>query len=378
MSKPPPRLSYLSLDLWRGLASLMVVIYHTSGVHSYHHKELADTAVFRFAEYGWLGVQMFFVISGFCIANAAVISLSRDSHSRDFFLARFRRIFPPYWCSLIVFFILLKITNYLASRHLVAGNGFSEGIDGLFSFNNIFLNIFLAQSLITTITRFSWSIPSILPISWTLCYELAFYILIGFSLVTVGRRYGTRMMLRSLHCLTLLCVLANAIFGQSVPYPFCMWPLFGLGILVYDVLGNAKDRESRRWFGFIFIALLAALARPDYLVGFIQPFRLSTIVSLFFALLLIVLHPLDSHIGKHKLLTGMMWIGSVSYSLYLTHHYILRVVLQLFEKLHLPDPSGVLGVLIGVLGSLGFALLFYRFCEKPFLKKRPVKEERHA
>jgi len=372
MSKPPSRLSYLSLDLWRGVASLMVVIYHTAGVHSYHHKELIASSIFRLAEYGWLGVQMFFVISGFCIANAAVISLSRDPHSRDFFLARFRRIFPPYWCSLVVFFILLKITSYLASNKFAAGNGFSEGVDGLFSSNYILLNLFLAQNLVTTITHFSWNIPSILPISWTLCYELAFYILIGLALVTVGRRYGARLMLRSLHCLTLLCVLANAIWGNLVPYPFCMWPNFGLGVLVYDVLGNAKDRESRRWFGFIFISLLATLVRTDYLLGIIQPFRLSTVVSLFFALLLIVLHPLDSRIGKHKLLTAMMWVGSISYSLYLTHHYILRVVLQLFEKLRLPDPSGVLGLLIGALGSLGFALLFYRFCEKPFLKKRPV------
>ncbi|WP_309715217.1 acyltransferase [Armatimonas sp.] len=373
MSKPPPRLSYLSLDLWRGLASVMVVIYHAAGVHSYHHKELIGSPIFRLAEYGWLGVQMFFVISGFCIANAAVISLSRDSHPRDFFLARFRRIFPPYWCSLIVFFILLKITDYLSSHHFIAGNGFSEGVDGLFSSHYIFLNLFLAQYLITIVTRFSWNIPSILPISWTLCYELAFYILIGFALVAVGRRCGARMMLRSLHCLTLLCVLANAIWGTLVPYPFCMWPNFGFGVVVYDFLGNAKDRESRGWLGIFLITLLSIFSKPDYLVGFIQHFRLSTVVSIFFAFILIVLHPFDSRIGKHKLFVGMMWIGSVSYSLYLTHHYILRVVLQLFEKLRVPDPSGILGLFIGVVGSLVFALLFYRFCEKPFLKKRPVK-----
>lgn len=364
MATPSPRISYLTLDVWRGIASLMVVLYHTAGVHGLHHPELKTTPLFRLAGYGWLGVQVFFVVSGFCIANAAVISLARDPGVGSFFMARLRRIFPPYWCAFLLYVLFLLSTAALSASGMLASNGLAENLSGLLTVPNLFMN--------TTLTQYLGHAPSILPVSWTLCYEVAFYCIVGGMLMVVGRRAGPRAMLRSLHCLTLLCIIALIVRGFWTPYPFNLWPHFGLGVLLYDLLATPDNREPRYWAVGIVAAESILLVGQDYWIAE-QPLRLSTIVALLFTASLLSLHRFDARTAKHRSLAGLAFIGGFSYSLYLTHHYILRVGLQLFDKLRLPDPGGLVGLLVGTSISIVFAAVFFRLCEKPFLKKRSTK-----
>ncbi|MBB6051593.1 acyltransferase family protein [Armatimonas rosea] len=356
MNTPPPRLSYATLDAWRGIASLMVVCFHTAGVHALHHPELKDRGIFWLAQFGWLGVQLFFVISGFCIANAAAISQARDPGVGSFFVARLRRIFPPYWCALLLTTLPLVVMQ-------LRGAGTAETA-GMLTGGNIFWNLTLTQLITKT--------PSIVAVSWTLCFELAFYLLVGGALAAFGKRLGVRAMLRALHGLTLLCLIAQLIFGDAVPYPFCMWAQFGFGVLVYDALTDPKSREPRVWAAVLALATLVLITTRDFYVAN-QPYRLSMVVTLLFAALLVGLHRFDTLTGAHRALRGLSVIGGFSYSLYLTHHYLLRIGLQIFERLRLPDPGGLVGLLFAIAFSVATAAVFYRFCEKPFLKKRPTK-----
>lgn len=86
---------YESLDLWRGVACLMVVIYHSD----YYLAESTGTnqwpAVSAILARFWIGVPMFFVISGYCISAAADSERSRLRGTMSYFKRRFRRIFPP-------------------------------------------------------------------------------------------------------------------------------------------------------------------------------------------------------------------------------------------------------------------------------------------
>jgi exopolysaccharide production protein ExoZ len=340
----------------------MVVLYHTGGVHALHHPELQQSLLFKTIDDGWLGVSLFFVVSGFCITNAAVISLSRDAGVGPFFRARLRRIFPPYWGALALYLLLLQATSLLVSLGVLPSNGLAESQAGLFLPQNLGMNL--------TLTQFVFGGPSILPVSWTLCFELAFYGLVGLALAGVGRRWGARNLLRALHLLTLTCLLLQLFIGKKMVYPFQLWGQFGLGAVVYDILTASRRREPWFWGAGIFIATLFDIAYQDILVVN-QPLRLSMLVALGFAAILLVAHRYDSLLAQHRTLAGLSRIGVFSYSLYLTHHYILRVALQLFDKLRLPDPGGMVGLAFGTLASIGFAVLFYRFLEKPFLKKRP-------
>jgi exopolysaccharide production protein ExoZ len=93
MSGADSRKSFLILDAFRGCAALWVVLYHgrlESVVPRFPGIE--HNAFYAFSTLGSLGVQLFFVISGYCIASAAAASLRREDHSLAFMWARLRRI----------------------------------------------------------------------------------------------------------------------------------------------------------------------------------------------------------------------------------------------------------------------------------------------
>ena len=97
------------------------------------------------------------------------------------------------------------------------------------------------------------------------------------------------------------------------------------------------------------------------------------LVSLCYTVALLALHRYDTRLAQHRALRWASGVGLFSYSLYLTHFYVLRIVMQVWEKLPVPDSTGAIGLLAGTVGSAVIAFLFYRLFEKPFLKKRPKK-----
>ena len=93
---------YKTLDHWRGIAVLWVVSFH--GFHTLAEKSLYPVAEFlkSVAAPGWLGVHIFFVISGYCIAANVYKLVSTHRGPWDFIKGRALRIIPTYW---LAFFI---------------------------------------------------------------------------------------------------------------------------------------------------------------------------------------------------------------------------------------------------------------------------------
>lgn len=83
-----------ALDGLRGLAILLVVLYHNFGFIRHSH-------------FGWLGVDLFFVLSGFLITGILIDTVNKKNFLRSFYMKRVLRIFPLYYLCLIVFLIIL-------------------------------------------------------------------------------------------------------------------------------------------------------------------------------------------------------------------------------------------------------------------------------
>jgi peptidoglycan/LPS O-acetylase OafA/YrhL len=140
----------VALDIFRVFAAVSVVFFHyffgavINGSVSYSHLPTVLQAV---SSYGYLGVQFFFMISGFVIAMSI-----KDRGAVDFVLARFYRLFPAYWvCVLITASVILLVPT------------------GLFHFNT---NYFLLN--LTMLQRF-FDIPHLDKSYWSLTYEVIFY-----------------------------------------------------------------------------------------------------------------------------------------------------------------------------------------------------------
>lgn len=89
------RQHYPALDGLRGLAILLVVIYHNFGF------------INKYFFFGWLGVDLFFVLSGFLITDILMNTVGNKNFLRNFYFRRILRIFPLYYLGLILFLIVL-------------------------------------------------------------------------------------------------------------------------------------------------------------------------------------------------------------------------------------------------------------------------------
>jgi peptidoglycan/LPS O-acetylase OafA/YrhL len=116
----PPRFAdhLPALDGVRGLAILAVLLFHfvaqTTATNSF------ERAVNTVLNYGSLGVDLFFVLSGFLITGILYGAQSSPHYFRNFYMRRVLRIFPLYYLVLAVIFLLLPLVPALRDTHLVS------------------------------------------------------------------------------------------------------------------------------------------------------------------------------------------------------------------------------------------------------------------
>src|SRR5450432_1712008 len=98
-AEKPNRSYYPALDGLRGVAILMVVFLHNFGFMNYFF-------------FGWLGVDLFFVLSGFLITDILLKTMGKPNFLRNFYMRRILRIFPLFYLLLVIcFFILPNIPS---------------------------------------------------------------------------------------------------------------------------------------------------------------------------------------------------------------------------------------------------------------------------
>ena len=107
------KLHFPPLDGLRGLAVLMVIV-----VHAYRYSGIASAGILlgRFASAGWIGVTLFFVLSGFLISGILFDTSGKPHYLRDFYGRRSLRIIPLYSAFLLCYFFVVPHVEFLASR----------------------------------------------------------------------------------------------------------------------------------------------------------------------------------------------------------------------------------------------------------------------
>ncbi len=322
---PPPLRDprYATLDAWRGVACLMVVLHH-AGFGLLWAKdsdpsagEWARRLVVWFIGQMDLGVPVFFVISGYCIAASMDGHRLRGASSWEFLGRRVRRIYPPYWASLLFFVATVWGLDQLGLGRLHGGGHALR----LFSPGELDWHQWLGNVTLTETWRPRvWGDPHTVVftgIAWTLCYEEQFYLVCFAVLLVAPRRlFGV------------LAAATAAIVGYRVfAYDsgrmsyiegtfFTLWHEFAVGLAVYWRLVRAPSTRQAHAVDAVLVALLV--------VGVLSEYRWAAVAAAF-GLALIALRRAEPVAARLAWLAPLRAAGRRSYSIYLIHMLICIV-----------------------------------------------------
>ena len=305
---------YPALDGLRGLAILMIIMYH-----NFDFLPLSQT--------GWIGLDLFFVLSGFLITGILLQKKNSSHFLRNFYARRILRIFPIYYLSFIIFLLILpKIISYpfdlnyfLAYQHWF----WLEIQNWLFILkpkgNNNFLNHF-----------------------WSLALEEQFYLICPWVVLFIRKIQNLISFL--LGMLLLLLILRLAIWSfrlENVSYVniYAFTRIDGLCVgsllAIFRHQGNFELKTINRVLGLIFFLLVFIViplfkvffhARLPYLACCLFP-----TIALFWGFVVWSSIPRENLIFRVFSNRLLIFFGKISYGLYIFHWPINRLIKLRFE-----------------------------------------------
>lgn len=280
-----------NIDLLRALAIMSVVLFHFTA------RFPADLTLYRHAlpsfDYGNLGVELFFIISGYCIW----MTISRSHGLIDFLAKRFGRIQPAFTAAVLLTFAVVTLFGLPGRQVSIAA------MLGNLSWLTCFYNIHLVDGAY-----------------WSLITELKFYVLFGTIFFALKKWVKPFDAWLTLSIAGAVLFLFSRLFLQSstgemiatqiLLFPYA--PFFLVGMAICDSASLGVYRK---------IACAAALALAAFQGGF-DPIA---------AAILIALVPLTALVLARRSMRIPVWlrfIGLISYPLYLIHQNIGLVILR--------------------------------------------------
>ena len=307
------------LDALRGIAAISVVLFHYTG----HANRYFDDFPFHL-KYGEFGVQLFFVISGFVI----YFTLKRSRRMMDFAFARLSRLYPAYWATLS----LLLIVDLLDPERFVWWGGF-------------LVNATLLQRTI--------GYPDIDIVFWTLAVEMTFYLVISVTFFFAGLERRIWIVIGIwLACANIWPHVVHIFPSRSAEWiqslqVFPHSPYFLAGIAFYDVRGNGLRVRHLSVLVGCWLTLWHVSGETHAVASLL----------IFAAVLLAVMGRLSFIVNPVTL-----WLGAISYSLYLVHRNLGYMALFELNRLGI---ASAWGLLITVCGAVLLASAITYFVERP-------------
>ena len=352
-------------------------------------RALAVLAVFGFHYIGtgfglgWIGVDFFFVLSGFLITGILLDAKHDGQSLRPFFLRRMRRIFPLYY-TVILLAVLYGV--YIHARfypqqalYLIGFGNYAGLVTGapLHGHNMTTLTGDRSRAFLATGHL------------WSLCVEEQFYL----AWPWIVYRYQKLKTLLHI-CAVLLCaaplirlmcflyapkwMLAQALLYTSLPTRMDALVMGGVVAILLRTSQKEKLLRHRRW-------LLLASAAPVILGGAYCAVRnldtsfstnnaisaalMYTVIDVCAAAVVLTLTDEKSRLTRSLSWRPLLWLGTISYGFYIFHELPRAGLISLALQKQYSHPVRFVA-LMGLLISTAGAAVSYRFFETPFLRKR--------
>ena len=335
------------LQVFRGLAAVMVILAHCDLIFNQNYQK---DFLFKIFNFGGSGVDFFFVLSGFIILYIHQSDIGNISKLKSFFIKRVTRIYPIYW---VVLTLKLSASLFFA-------------YDADTSQRNI-LEIFKAFILFPQSREILSS--SFLGVSWTLSYEVLFYIIFG---LLIGLKPKLSFTIISIW---LLLTFTHFIGVFELPKDSLMLNFifnehnleFFLGCVAAYIVSKHKIPQEMA---------LICLGAFFYTLGAINYYykviEISPVISFGIPSMLLVIGSTSLEMRKHVHVNHLLiYIGNASYSIYLMHGFAINNITKILWKVA-PDITqnililNIVGLIIAFI-SLLFGCAVYSYIEKPLL-----------
>lgn len=307
----------LSLDGLRGIAALSVVIYHyfyrIDEIYSINSNEMDWTY------FGKYGVHLFFMISGFVI----FMSIKSNTKPISFFISRFTRLYPAYFFAVIITFTVVYIFG-LEGREV--------------SFLQAILNLLMFQEFL--------GIAHVDGVYWTLTVEITFYFWC-LILILLNRTNFLVLLLFVFSFLSLISellpsdtykVLNKLFFINYVSF-------FLLGVLTFKLKSNNDNYKN---IGLVILVFSGLFVNHNY-----QEFIVFVVIYMFFLVGVF-------EVGRFLELKVFVFLGEISYSLYLIHQNIGYIIMLKIMSMGFSQFFAAIGAFIV---SVFLARFLYKYAE---------------
>ena len=354
----------------RGVAALCVVVFHWYQIFPAFGRVVG--AVFpadsmlnpaSYLGFGWIGVPLFFVLSGYLLGAKVISEPITLTFVKTFWLRRCLRIYPAVWVHLICL---------LLAAPLVVGLVTQRALDSLALQFSLWIN--MPPQMEAPISNVLWTLPIelsfyfLLPFVGLMSRKVSWYYLLSLSaVITLSWRLywvGARELDNYVLLLPYLDMLPGTLFTFMVGYSLNFLPRIDsarhqiqglvacaaslMALLQWQLLMN-DVYWTGHWILAIWPPMIAAAV--GLMVYFLnQPF--------------IVVKPLING--------TMLWLGSISFGVYLWHYPIMRSMKLLQPELWTSPVMSLLAFPIALLITLPVASLSYKYIEQPLMGWRPI------
>ncbi len=341
-----------SLQLYRGLASVLVVLHHANIILD---RELQQDGSLKIFHFGWVGVDFFFVLSGFIIFYIHQADLGRPGQFKSFITKRCLRIYPLYW---LILFAKILLSLFTDRNNVIFQTSWVRFIEILL----------LVPQPGTNLTNF-------IGVSWTLTYEIFFYLLFGLLILlkpnisrVIGAIWIAGLLVNAFNLFPTQVFLVSFIFNlRNLEFIF--------GCLAAYIVSKFPDLNGKFLIGIALSMLLVAILNTKYNETGISSDVSTLIYGIPFALLIVGSVIIEKSTPL-KVPPLLIYLGNASYSIYLTHGFILNNITRLYLKIAQKYQSSLLSlrsdnilyivISLAIVGlSIGFGCIVYQAIERP-------------
>jgi peptidoglycan/LPS O-acetylase OafA/YrhL len=359
------------LDGLRGIAILLILCFHFLDVPG---GQLASPlsrfqSLFRM---DWVGVDLFFVLSGFLIGGILLNVRKSPSYFRTFYIRRFFRIVPLYYVWIFGYVLLVAIAGNQLSRHEATAPQFHMSLAMQFFFVQ---NLAFDQNVGLA---FAWFAAT-----WSLAVEEQFYLVSPFLVRFLSTRSLTIVLGSAVLAAPFIrfYVRSHMLHGALMAYALtpCRVDALAFGMLAAIAWRNPSARQwlsshvaaIRNLLGFLFIGAIGWWKwKADQFGVAMQWVGYTWIGVLFSVLLLAVLVRPASLLGWVTRLRWLRELGKVSYCAYITHMTVNLFchILITGNAPQISNWSGAFATLCAVVLTYPIAKLSWTVFENPILQ----------